>query len=247
MYGGVGPYRRGAGRGRRVLAVVTALVCLAGLLAAGTVLVNELVRPPTSDEITAASRAEVAGRWKVWPAGKVFPGKLGYTAETGGKETARRIGIDPGRACSAAVLSEAAKLLRGIGCRAALRATYLDQPQGVAITVGVFAFADPATAGRAADGLDSSKVERLSLRALPVSRTAAGRFTDAARQRQSVEAYGPYVVMSTAGYTDGRPRKATRQLRDEPFEVGRELAADIATELARTLRPDCAQERLWAC
>ncbi|MQA95341.1 MAG: hypothetical protein GEV11_12085 [Streptosporangiales bacterium] len=230
-----------------MLALVTALVCLAGVLAAGAVLVNELVRPPTADELRAASKAEVAGRWRIWEAGKVFPERLSYTSETGGEETARRVGIAPGHTCSAAVRPAAVRALRTGGCRAGLRATYLDQPQGVVVTVALLAFADPKVARQVADALGSSNVPRFSLRALPVPRTAAAKFTDAARQKQTVDSYGPYVVLSTAGYADGRPREAVTQLRDEPFAVGGQLAADIAAELARTLTPNCAQERVWDC
>jgi hypothetical protein len=107
----------------------------------------ELTRPPTAAERSAAAASEVAGRWRSWPAGRIFPAVLRYTTALQTRETARRVGISAGAGCTAAVAAAAGRQALRDGCRAALRATYADQLQGVLYTIGVFAFTGPREAG----------------------------------------------------------------------------------------------------
>ncbi|NEA22964.1 hypothetical protein G3I70_10740, partial [Actinomadura bangladeshensis] len=67
------------------------------------------------------------------------------------------------------------------GCRAALRATYLDQAQGLAVTVGVVVFPDERSAREAVAWFPDRETGP-GLRALPFPGSVAARFGDAARQ-----------------------------------------------------------------
>ena len=148
-HGGPGGSRR-SGRARRTLPVIclttAALCCLALAVVARASARAELTRPPTAAERSAAAAAEVAGRWRAWPAGRIFPAGLRYTTALRTTETARRVGISPGSGCAASVTTAAGGRELLAGCRAALRATYADQLQGVTYTIGVLAFTGPPAA-----------------------------------------------------------------------------------------------------
>ncbi|WP_018658163.1 hypothetical protein [Actinomadura flavalba] len=228
---------------RTVLAVLAA-GCAAVLVVAGARLAGELTRAPTPGEVAAARVAEVAARYRAWPAGRIFPATLGYTLDLGSAEHARRVGIAPGTGCADGVDAPLGESLTARGCRALLRATYLDQPQGLAVTVGVIVFPDGGAARDAAKWIAPGGV-RPGLRALPFPGTAAERFGDAARQTAAVRHAGPYVVAATAGYADGRP--ATRAPRQADLaSIAPRLAAAVLDPLATPGTVDC-DAREWAC
>jgi hypothetical protein len=118
-----------------------ALCCLALGVTAESSAHAALTRPPTAAERSAAAAAAVASRWRSWPAGRIFPAGLGYLTTLQTTETARRAGISAGSGCRSAIVAVAGRQALQDGCRAALRATYADQLQGVVYTIGVFAFA----------------------------------------------------------------------------------------------------------
>lgn len=262
---------------RRALpvAVITAvaLCCLALGLTAESSAHAELTRPPTAAERSAAAAAAVAGRWQAWPAGRIFPARLGYVTALQTTETARREGISAGSGCRSVIVATAGRQALQDGCRAALRATYADQLQGVVYTIGVFAFAGPrgaaaflralaadppggpagsgSSAGRfqasgAASVLAAEKAPWYGLRALAVPGTAAARFTDAARQVMAGRQQGPYVALVVAGYADGRPSAAAGQLRYVIFRPARQLAAEVLGPLSKTPAVTCARPE-WLC
>jgi hypothetical protein len=261
---------------RRALpgAVITAvaLCCLALGLTAESSAHGELTRPPTAAERSAAAAAAVAGRWRSWPAGRIFPAGLGYVTALQTTEAARREGISAGSGCRSAIVATAGRQALQDGCRAALRATYADQLQGIVYTIGVFAFAGPRgaaafvralaadppggpagppDAGRfhaigAASALAAERSPWYGLRALAVPGTAAARFTDRARQVMTGQQQGPYVALVVAGYADGRPVAAPGQLRYVIFRPARQLAAEVLGRLSRTPAVSCARPE-WLC
>jgi hypothetical protein len=234
------PPRRPA---RRIIAGLGALLCLAVAAVAGVKFVGELTRSPTGVERDRAALREVAQRWQTWPAGKIFPDTLPYTLDVGGAEKARRVGIDPGGStCDAAVEPKVAATLRGSGCRAALRATYLDQLQGLAITVGVVAFPDDRSAAQAKSRLPKTP----GLRALALPGSVVSRFGDSARQNSVARQSGPYVVLAVIGYADGRPAAKTKQKQTDLYTIAPQLAEAVLTPLAARAAVDCSQE-VWSC
>ncbi len=94
--------------------------------------------------------------------------------------------------------------------------------------------ADPAVVG---DTLD----------ALAFPRTVAARFDDAARQYGMAGQAGPYVVLTVAGQTDGRPAAAVRKKHTDAFLLAPEIGGNIAGALALRAEPDCSQKRQWKC
>ncbi|MQY03558.1 hypothetical protein [Actinomadura macrotermitis] len=235
------PARRG---GRAVVALVAAAGCAAVLVAAGARLAGELTRDPTPAEVAAAGTAEIAARYRTWPAGRIFPERIGYTLDLGPAETARRVGIDPGAGCADGVDPRLGATLTARRCRAVLRAGYLDQLQGLAVTVGVVAFPDEARAREAAHWFAAGPPGP-GLRALSFPGSVTARFGDAARQASAVRQHGPYVVAATVGYADGRP--AVRARRQEDLAaLGPQLAEAVLRPLTRPAAVRCGTPE-WSC
>jgi hypothetical protein len=226
-----------------VIAAIGIVIGLVLAVGAGIQFFGELTRDPTPVERDRAATREVARRWEAWPAGKIFPATLTYTLDIGGAEKARRVGIDPGGSdCATAVDSRVAGTLRGYGCRAALRATYLDQLQGLAITVGVVAFPDSRSAALAKSKLPKSP----GLRTLALPGSVAARFSDAARQNSVARQGGPYIVLAAIGYVDGRPAAKAKQKQTDLYTIAPQLAEAVLKPLAARASVDCDQET-WSC
>ncbi|MBB4773488.1 hypothetical protein [Actinomadura livida] len=212
-----------------------------------------LNREPTTAELQRAANKEVAQRWRAWPAQRVFPGRIPYVPGRGHTEYASRTGIVPDTGCGQAAEPEIAEIVGRHGCKAVLRATYVDELEGVAVTVGVVVFADPFKADRAYKELPRSKNSQGSgsvspaLHAAPFPGTASARFIDDARQDRTVDRAGPYVVLTTSGQTDGRPASAVKKKRPgAPFAVAPQLGHAIARALAAKSLPDCSRPE-WQC
>ncbi|MEU8799622.1 hypothetical protein [Spirillospora sp. NPDC048819] len=212
-----------------------------------------LTREPTNAELQVAANKEVARRWQAWPAQRIFPERLPYSPQTGHTEYASRTGIVPDTGCAQAVDAQIAKTIRRHGCKAVLRATYVDQLLGVVVTVGVVVFPDPWKADKAykelpgSKGPDGSGSVSPALHAAPFPGTASARFTDEARQDRTSDRGGPYVVLTTSGQTDGRPAAAvTKERPGEPFALAPQIAHVVARSLSAKALPDCSKPE-WQC
>jgi hypothetical protein len=225
---------------------IAAIILLVAALGAADRAHAALTRKPAAAELSAAAAFGEASRWQRWPAGQIFPAGLTYTTDLLNDESARRAGIAPGYRCAAAVDAALAALTRRYGCRAALRASYLDQPGGVVYTLGVLAFPDPRAAAGFFGHYSAGRSPVRGLHALALPGTPAAAFADAARQTASAGLYGPYVVLTVAGYADGRPAAATGERRSSAFAPATQLATEIGTPLAQPETVRCAT-RQWSC
>jgi hypothetical protein len=209
------PTRRGGGRGPR--AVVFGLVLAVGLFGLGTAAVGVAHRL-LPRRFTAAQQREIMSwemerRWRVLPAGKIFPADVPYTvsaaalaAPAGLTLQAVRLGISPQESCSAAVTTAAASVLGHSGCSAAFQATYVDSSGSIVATLVVAVLPASSTASAVALDLKAAIYGAAGpAQTFPVAGTPAAGFGDAQRQLSHVAAAGPYVILSTAGFTDGRP------------------------------------------
>ncbi|MGE5135080.1 MAG: hypothetical protein ACM32E_19495 [Gemmatimonadota bacterium] len=230
---------------RMTVIAAAGLLCLAAAVAGGLAARAELTRPPTRAELAAAARAAVAQRWQAWPAGRIFPAGLGYTTALLTSERAGRVGIDPAHGCAAALTGALVAAARQDGCLAALRATYADPLQGIVYTTGVLAFPSQARASAFARTAAAGRLPA-GLRAFALPGTGSALFTDAARQAAAARHAGPYVVLTVAGYADGRPKNAVGQHRAPVFAPAGQLAADLLRPLAAAPAVRCGQPG-WAC
>lgn len=232
--------------------VAAALGCVFALVG-GIALVSasrSLTRGPTNAELQTAARAEVARRWEAWPVERIFPDRIAYDVRRGRTEYAGRVGIAPETDCATSVDPSVAGVLGRNGCKAVLRATYVDQIQGVAVTVGIAVLPDATTADRVLQQTPTDKdgtPVRNGVRAVAFPGTAAAKFTDPVRQDSTADRGGPYLVLTSSGETDGRPAASVAERRPNlPFAVAPQLARQIAHTLGAQAMPDCSRPE-WKC
>jgi hypothetical protein len=84
------------------------------------------------------------------------------------------------------------------------------------------------------------------VRALAIPQSVAGLFTDRARQLVTGWQEGPYAVLATAGYADGRPAGAGLEERPSVFRPAGQLAADVLAPLTVPVPVRC-QSPMWQC
>jgi len=214
-----------------VVASVLTLVCAVVAGVAASSAAAELTRGPSAAEVRQAAATEVAGRWQTWPAGRIFPPTLTYTGEQGGEEKASRVGISSKTDCKGAVDAALQAAVRTAGCKAILRATYLDALQGMVVTIGVAAFPDARSADAAEAALPQQAKPSPGLRALAFDGTVTDRFTAAARQAATLRQAGPYIVLTTVGQVDGRPARALGKQRPAMFSFTDDLSEGVADAL----------------
>jgi hypothetical protein len=154
---------------------------------------------------------EVGKRWRSWPAGRIFPASVRYTltpmafgTSNGLPLTAHRVGIARQAPCGAAATAAVARVLGQHGCAAMLRATYDDKTQTLAVTVGVAVLPGDGAAQGSVRALPGSS-EHATVRAVPFRHTVVARFGARQRQLSWHQVAGPYVVLASVGFADGRP------------------------------------------
>ena len=88
-----------------------------------------------------------------------------------------------------------------------LRATYQDATQTFAVTVGVAVMpaSSASSAGKASTALRHGAGPQPWLRAVSFRHTTTAHFGGPGHKVGSSSAAGPYLVLATVGYADGRP------------------------------------------
>ncbi len=203
---------------------------------------RELDRPPTDSELHAASVQEIGLRWRTRSAGEIFPATVDY-GSGGTKELAVRVGVAPEAACGKALDAVIAKVAVADGCKAVLRATYLDKTEMLVTTVGVAVFPDEASVLKVSRVVWGNSASR-GVRALAFPGTLSARFRDAARQRFFMTSYANYLIFVTGGYADGRPK--AKLDRPQLFMFGDQIAAQVGGQL-RTYVDPCTVKGVVTC
>jgi hypothetical protein len=132
-----------------------------------------------------------------------------------------------------------ASVLLGHGCKAVLRATYLDQSGTVATTVGVVVMPSPAQAETAIgdETFGTVPYDSRGVRAVDFPGTAVASFKDSARQYLEHASTGTaYILLATSGWVDGRSGLA-HELHSEYFADGQSLISTLTSELAVDYHP----------
>ncbi|MDF5757838.1 hypothetical protein [Spongiactinospora sp. TRM90649] len=189
----------------------------------------------------SGTRASVGDRWRVWPAGRIFPASVPGTSPSGAAVRYRLTGVATEVPCDRGLQPDAARALRPFGCLTILRATYADGTQTYVATAGIAVLSDKA------EGASSSAARRLGTRPTggprlrpPSVRPAgfAGGAAEGFGERQYVAgalAGGDdrYVVLTSAGYADGRPYTSGTSIDSRLTRVARELATTLHRDLTR--------------
>ncbi len=217
------------------------------------VAIRLLPRQFTAGEQSQIVAWEISSRWQTLPAGQIFPASVSYQLSPETLEqvaplglNAVRVGIAPQQTdCAKAVTNAAAgAVLRRDGCKAVLRATYVDVTRSYVMTVGVAVLPTGSAAADAGTGIAQAKLAA-AREARGAGRLAAGvlvvRFHGSAAQlydynRQISKSFtvGPYVVMYAVGYSDSRPRLPVAQ---DPYSDAEltSMAEGVADSVAATL------------
>jgi hypothetical protein len=238
-------------RRRPLLALIFALAGLCGLAVAAFGINGQLKpRQFTASQQRKIEAWEMARRWRTIPATQIFPAVVGYRVGGGvlGSSgtlalSARRLEIAPQATCAVAagVRPQPLSLLEHGGCQALLRATYVDATGSLVVTVGVSVLKDQQSATAVArylsghDAAGQGHVTRQPvLDPLQVAGTAAAVFSVRQRQLSWIVGAGPYLVIATVGYSDGRPRVHVGSDSYTDMEMT-SLARGIASAIAAPL------------
>jgi hypothetical protein len=201
--------------GRRIRQVAFGIVLTAGLaglaLSAVGIAHQLLPRRFTTAQRRAISAWEMERRWRAIPAGTIFPALVSYQVPAGDLGApanlvldARRLGISPATKCSSAVSGNYVRILSDHDCAAAMRATYVDSSGSMVATVTVAVLPSASAADTVVKALPISGTGHMAIRPLRIPGTPAVWFDDDDRQLSRTEAVGPYVIMVTSGFSDGR-------------------------------------------
>ena len=193
----------------RLLLAAGLLAALAGLVvSAGAAATQFLPRHFSTAQRNQIMTWEIGKRWRSWPAGRIFPSAIDYelpgSAFGSGKSLAlraQRVGIAPQASCRKATARPVSRLLVKRGCVAVLRATYQDTTETFAVTVGVAVL----PVASAASALQKSRAPQPWLRAVSFRHTTTAHFAGPGHKVAWAGAAGPYLVLATVGYADGRP------------------------------------------
>jgi hypothetical protein len=209
-----------ASRGRRSwrfgVALTVLLVGAAGLAAAAAGVSAQLLpRKFTVAQQQQIMNWEIARRWRMLPAGTIFPATItyqlpGYALESSTQLplTAYRVGISRQSSCAKGADPAAALVLAAHHCAAMMRATYADETDSMLVTVGVAVMPGASAARAVAGELSSGPGLRPGLRTAAFHGTLAGSFSNRQRQLSWAASAGPYLILSTAGYANGMPEEA---------------------------------------
>ena len=220
--GSAAPAGRRRGGWRFAVTLLALFVGTAGLAASvAGVSAQLLPRKFTAQQQQQIAGWEMTRRWRAMTAGEIFPASITYQLPAGALGAsselplqAYRVGIFRETSCRAGSDPLAARVLIADRCTAVLRATYADETDSMLVTVGVAVMPGDNAARAAASKLSDGQAAQPGVRAVPFPATLARAFGDRERQLSWALSSGPYLIMSTAGYADGRPQA---QMSSDPY------------------------------
>jgi hypothetical protein len=233
--------------GLAVAAVVAGLIGLAA--SAAGLAIGVMPRHFTAAEEQKIAAWEIGNRWRSWPAGMIFPAGITYrlpapslAGGAGVALTAHRVGIAAAATCAQATDPAAARVLARHGCTTLLRATYTDATGAFVTTVGIAVLSQVGGAAAARTALIQPPPTPAAtpgslapgVRTAPIAGTLTARFANSGRQVSGSVTAGPYLVMYTAGYADGRPHEAAGGAQYAASEL-RSASSAVAWAIASRL------------
>jgi hypothetical protein len=237
------PPRRGRGRAALFGLLLAAGLC--GLAVSAFGVAHQLLpRQFTVAQQRRIMTWQMTRRWRSESAGQIFPQTVRYDlpgnvldSTQGLVLAAHRLGIATKTSCAAGLTAKAARILVAHGCSAVLRVSYLDASGSLVATVAVAVLPD-AHAARTATGELIGTLGRnpALVQSLRVAGTAAAAFGNAQRQLSRTLSGGPYVIMTTVGFADGRHKvrvSADQYLDQEMLSLVHGLSGSADAALGR--------------
>lgn len=236
------PPRRGRGRAALFGLLLAAGLC--GLAVSAFGVAHQLLpRQFTVAQQRRIMTWQMTRRWRAESAGQIFPQTVRYDLPQSALDSsqglvlaAHRLGIATKTSCAAGLTAKAARILVAHGCSAVLRASYLDASGSLVATMAVAVLPDAQAARMATGELTGPGRNPALVQSLRVARTAAAAFGDAQRQLSSTSYGGPYVIMTTVGFADGRHKvrvSADQYLDQEMLSLVHGLSGSADAALGR--------------
>ncbi|MBT2421275.1 hypothetical protein J7F01_33815 [Streptomyces sp. ISL-22] len=151
--------------------------------------------------------------WSDEPADSIFPDTIGGRDGRLGDLTNpkyaywRRLGISPETSCSKGLTGKTLANAERVGCKAVLRATYVDPTGDMVATVALIVLPREGARGQLAEAYKDLEAEG-TVAPLPVPRTLAAGWKADVRNGAALNVTGgehmPYAVAATTGAVDGR-------------------------------------------
>ncbi|MEV0368682.1 hypothetical protein AB0I10_02420 [Streptomyces sp. NPDC050636] len=200
--------------GRTCLTAALAVFGALGLLAGGGLIAHTYSNH--SQNIANASDYGPS-MWRNQPATKLFPetlaAKLDYQSDATDRKRAQwhRIGISDNTGCDDGLSGATAKEAKRLGCKAALRATYVDPTGNTLVTVALIVLpkgTDPESMHAFFSGQQDRHPLADAVKAYRVPGTVAANWSDGQRNGTAGNSVNnsdlPYALAASAGATDGR-------------------------------------------
>ncbi len=207
------PPSAGGGTVRKVIGSVLGVFGLLGMLGGGALASHTYSNSRQSIPNTAYG----ATLWRNETAEKLFPATIGddpnHTYEVSDKRVAQwsRMGISQDTSCAKGLSGETKERAQKLGCKAVLRATYVDLTGEMVATVAIVVLPEDAAAqamGEYLDGQERADHPDAAVVPFPVPDTLAAKWQENRRNGMGGDALGgdqfPYAVAVTTGAVDGR-------------------------------------------
>ncbi|WP_435240374.1 hypothetical protein [Streptomyces cucumeris] len=203
------------GGGRTCLGVGLGIVGALALIGGGALTAHAY----SNHGQTTSNRSEYGpAMWRNEPVATLLPETLAYRENVQSKSTDRnraqwhRLGISAKTGCDEGLRGATATEAGKLGCKAVLRATYVDPTGNTVATAAVVVFPEGDTAKTAMntffDGESEKRDPSAGVTAYPVPGTLAARWSDdrsnGSAGKSVTEMSLPYAVVTSAGAVDGR-------------------------------------------
>lgn len=201
------------GGGRTARTVAGSFLCLLGLvgIAGGGALAAHIY---SNSQQSIANREYGEAIWSDEPADRIFPATIGGRDGRLGKLTNpkyanwRRLGISPETSCSKGLNGNTGTAAVSLGCKAVLRATYVDPTGDMVATVALIVLpkGDEAKKQELVEAFDEVKRSQGAVVPFSVKGTLAADWQDrnGAALAQTPGEHMPYAVAVTTGSADGQ-------------------------------------------
>lgn len=208
------PPAGGGGAARKVIGSLLGVFGILGMLGGGALAAHAY---SNSQQSVPNSDAYGPVLWRNETADKLFPATIGdppnYTYQASDKRIAQwsRMGVSQDTSCSEGLSGETLKTAQKLGCKAVVRATYVDLTGEMVATVAIIVLPEGGTAaqemGQYLDDQSTADVPDAAVVPLKVPGTLAAKWQASRRNGMGGIGLGedlPYAVAVTTGAVDGR-------------------------------------------
>jgi len=207
------PPAGGKGTARKIIGSLIGVFGVLGMLGGGALVAHAY----SNSRQSIANSAYGPTLWRNETVEKLFPATVGntpnYTYEVSDKKVAQwsRMGVSQDTSCAKGLSGETKETAEKLGCKAVLRATYVDLTGEMVATVAIVVLPEGGSGQEMGEYLDKQEhadVPDAAVVPYAVPGTPAAKWRENRRNGMGGYALGgenlPYAVAVTAGAVDGR-------------------------------------------